>query len=203
MVERTANNKFEMAVRQHNCGLILISISILSFRNWGKSRHLSQNGQSSGEYFDRAFLHLKNSISLLQQNCLVSWPETWHIHFESNDYKAFVKDQKGTTLNKFLTSQTRDLLEKQRVTQPVKKCPLFCRTKTHSVDHMRLQPDPTKAHILGLLWTQNCMCWFQILIRCQTSSKRNKKVTLRCICVANVAIEKQYYIFSVSVTLAT
>jgi len=58
-----------------------------------------------------------------------------------------VKDQKGITLNKFLTSQTRDLLEKQRVTQPVKKHPLFCRTKTHSVDPMRLQPDPnTSTH---------------------------------------------------------
>jgi len=123
-----------MAVRQHNCGLILISIPILSFRNQGKWRNLSQNGQFSGEYFNCTFLNLKHSISLLQQNCLISWPKTWHIHFESNDYKAFVKDQKEITLNKFLTSQTRDL-EKQRVTQPVKKCPLFCRTRTNSVDH--------------------------------------------------------------------
>jgi len=72
MVERTANNKFEMAVRQHNCSLILISIPILSFRNQRKSRNLSQNGQSSGEYFDCTFLNLKHSIRLLQQNCLVS-----------------------------------------------------------------------------------------------------------------------------------
>lgn len=137
-----------MAVRQGTCGLILISISIPSSRNWGKSRNLSQNGQSSGEYFDWDFLNFKHSISLLQQKCLVSWPETWHMHFESTDYKAFVKDQKGITLNKFLTSQTRDLLEKQRVTQPVKKCPLFCRTKTHSTDHMKLQPDPnTSTHL--------------------------------------------------------
>jgi hypothetical protein len=138
-----------------------------------------------------------------QQNCLVSWPATWHIHFESTDYKALVKDQKGIILNKFLTSQTRDLLEKQRVTQPVKKCPLFCGTKTHSADNMKPHPIPTQAHMLGLLWTQNCVCLFQILIRHQLWGKRNKKVTLGCICLTNVAMEEQYYIFSVSVTLVT
>jgi len=201
MVERTANNKFEMAVRQHNCSLILISIPILSFRNQRKSRNLSQNGQSSGEYFDCTFLNLKHSIRLLQQNCLVSWQETWHIHFESNDYKVFVKDQKGITLNKFLTSQTRDLLEKQKSLSQSRNVLCFAEPKLILLIAWGCNPIPPQAHILGLLWTQNCMCWFQILIRCQPSGKRNKKVTMRCICITNVAMEKQCYIFSVSVTL--
>jgi hypothetical protein len=69
--------------------------------------------------------------------------------------KSSVERQKVITLNKFLTSQKRHLLEKQTVAQQVKKFPVFYATKTNSYIHMKLQPDPnTSTHTWFALHTK-------------------------------------------------